>query len=191
MHTQNHDISRTIKLAGSWPLAIRRENTKLDCQLVIHTALQNKPPNRQTLFIACVFALEIYFLIKKKSSYSIHLTNVNPLTDNSDILCRWLLHFINVQQTMRKNQKEKNYFSHGTSWPFLFEKKKKYSQGMQGNFYTINLGGCFACGGASLEITSREVFPRNIAPCSPSGTTPVLQCQAKGTWAWFCLAVHD
>lgn len=152
VHTQNHDISRTIKLAGSWPLAIRRENTKLDCQLVIHTALQNKPPNRQTLFIACVFALEIYFLIKKKSSYSIHLTNVNPLTDNSDILCRWLLHFINVQQTMRKNQKEKNYFSHGTSWPFLFEKKKKNTvKACKATFTQLTLGDALLAGVPHLK----------------------------------------
>lgn len=38
-----------------------KRKQKMDCQLVIHTALQNQPPNRQTLFIACGFAPEIYF----------------------------------------------------------------------------------------------------------------------------------
>lgn len=142
VHTQNHDISRTIKLAGSWPLAIRTENKKKDCQLVIHTALQNKSPNRQTLFIACVFAPEIYFLIKKKkkSSRSIHLTNVNPLKDNSDMLCRWLFHFINVLQTKRKSE-GKIYFSHGISVCFSMGEKKK-NQGVRDSFYAINHAGC-------------------------------------------------
>lgn len=153
VHTQNHDISRTIKLAGSWPLAIRRENTKLDCQLVIHTALQNKPPNRQTLFIACVFALEIYFLIKKKkSSYSIHLTNVNPLTDNSDILCRWLLHFINVQQTMRKNQKEKIISLMAQAGCFFLRKKrKKEVKACKATFTQLTLGDALLVGVSDLK----------------------------------------
>lgn len=151
VHTQNHDISRTIKLAGSWPLPIRRENKKTDCQLVIHTALQNKPPNRQTLFIACVFAPEIYFLIKKKSSRSIHLTNVNPLKDNSDILCRWLFHFINVLQTRRKSER-KIYFSHGTSCLFLYGGKKiikafKTAFMLLIMWDAINHVGCFDFGG--------------------------------------------
>lgn len=166
MHTQNHDISRTIKLAGSWPLAIRTENKKTDCQLVIHTALQNKSPNRQTLFIACVFAPEIYFLIKKKkSSRSIHLTNVNPLKDNSDMLCRWLFHFINVLQTGRKSE-GKIYFSHGISVCFFMGRKKNRIKAFETAFMllivwdAINLVGliCFDFWGVWLEIIPGELF---------------------------------
>lgn len=67
---------------------------------------------------------------------------------------------------MRKNQKEK-IISHMAQAGCLFlrKKKKKRSQGMQGNFYTINLGGCFACGGVWLEITSREGVSQEH--CSP------------------------
>lgn len=78
-----------------------------------------------TLYCLCFCSRNIFFnLKKKKSSRSIHLTNVNPLKDNSDMLCLWLFHFINVLQTKRKSE-GKIYFSHGISVCFSMGEKKR------------------------------------------------------------------